>query len=195
MTDFAALAPTFTAFAVELADAARRLQAELSTEALDVEVKPDRSFATALDTRIEAHLRAMTRQRWPGHGIIGEEEDWVDSDAEHVWVLDPIDGTAAFKCGLYDAARQRPGVFVTVYIPRNPHGTLCDERLTWLDACLTVWPERPTLVFMHHPPSKPASVTWTCRTCSTPMLWPACSRAIRRSDTWPAAMCTVPPKQ
>jgi 3',5'-cyclic AMP phosphodiesterase CpdA len=31
-------------------------------------------------------------------------------------------------------------------------GRLCDERLTWLDAELAAARDRPTLVFMHHPP-------------------------------------------
>jgi 3',5'-cyclic-AMP phosphodiesterase len=31
-------------------------------------------------------------------------------------------------------------------------GGLCEDRLRWLDARLTDAPERPTVVFMHHPP-------------------------------------------
>jgi Icc protein len=31
-------------------------------------------------------------------------------------------------------------------------GALCDERLEWLDAALSEEPDRPTLIFMHHPP-------------------------------------------
>jgi 3',5'-cyclic AMP phosphodiesterase CpdA len=31
-------------------------------------------------------------------------------------------------------------------------GALCEERLSWLDAALRARPERPTLIFMHHPP-------------------------------------------
>ncbi|MFP2911081.1 phosphodiesterase [Pyxidicoccus sp. 3LFB2] len=37
-------------------------------------------------------------------------------------------------------------------VPGAPGGKLCDERLAWLDARLSEAPERPTLVFMHHPP-------------------------------------------
>ena len=32
------------------------------------------------------------------------------------------------------------------------NGTLCAERLDWLRSTLEVEPERPTLLFMHHPP-------------------------------------------
>ncbi len=31
-------------------------------------------------------------------------------------------------------------------------GTMCAERLGWLDETLSSEPERPTLIFMHHPP-------------------------------------------
>ncbi|WP_421780772.1 phosphodiesterase [Kiloniella litopenaei] len=34
------------------------------------------------------------------------------------------------------------------------HGLICDERLQWLNNKLTDAPERPTLIFMHHPPAK-----------------------------------------
>lgn len=37
-------------------------------------------------------------------------------------------------------------------LPGEVSGGLCDERLAWLDARLCEQPERPTLVFMHHPP-------------------------------------------
>jgi 3',5'-cyclic AMP phosphodiesterase CpdA len=33
-------------------------------------------------------------------------------------------------------------------------GTLCSERLAWLDARLGEQPDRPTVLFMHHPPFK-----------------------------------------
>ena len=31
-------------------------------------------------------------------------------------------------------------------------GALCEERLAWLDAALAAEPDRPALIFMHHPP-------------------------------------------
>ena len=37
-------------------------------------------------------------------------------------------------------------------LPGKSRGELCDERLAWLDAKLREAPDRPTLVFMHHPP-------------------------------------------
>ena len=37
-------------------------------------------------------------------------------------------------------------------IPGEPGGRLCKERLAWLDDRLAEQPDRPTLLFMHHPP-------------------------------------------
>lgn len=45
-------------------------------------------------------MRAMIQERFPDHGIIGEEFGNHNPDAHHVWVLDPIDGTKAFISGL-----------------------------------------------------------------------------------------------
>lgn len=37
-------------------------------------------------------------------------------------------------------------------IPGRTAGTLCQDRLEWLESTLSAAPERPTVVFMHHPP-------------------------------------------
>ena len=100
MSQYEAMIASCAAFAVELAECARHLLVEFEHAPLNVELKTDRSFVTAMDARIETELRIMISDRWPEHGIIGEEEKWHAPDAEWVWVLDPIDGTAAFIAGL-----------------------------------------------------------------------------------------------
>lgn len=87
-------------FAHELADAAHALLAPAAALRPEVEVKADRSFVTALDAQIEARLREMIAARHPAHGILGEEQGASRTDAECVWVLDPIDGTAPFVAGV-----------------------------------------------------------------------------------------------
>jgi 3',5'-cyclic AMP phosphodiesterase CpdA len=37
-------------------------------------------------------------------------------------------------------------------LPGKTGGLMCAERLAWLDARLAEAPDRPTLIFMHHPP-------------------------------------------
>lgn len=55
---------------------------------------------TEADRGAEAAIRKLIGERFPEHGVIGEEYGEDRSDAEFVWVLDPIDGTRAFISGL-----------------------------------------------------------------------------------------------
>ena len=87
----------FKSFAGTLADTAREIVA--SYHALphtDIEIKPDGSPVTVADKECERCLREMIREKFPAHGIIGEEFGNENTDAEFVWSLDPIDGTKSF---------------------------------------------------------------------------------------------------
>ena len=55
---------------------------------------------TQADRGAEAAIRQVIAERHPDHGVIGEEYGEDRPDAEFVWVLDPVDGTRAFICGL-----------------------------------------------------------------------------------------------
>lgn len=55
---------------------------------------------TDADKGAEAAIRKLIAERYPDHGVIGEEYGEDRPGAEFVWVLDPIDGTRAFIAGL-----------------------------------------------------------------------------------------------
>ncbi len=55
---------------------------------------------TAADRAAEQAMRALIRGTFPSHGVRGEEFPDDGVDADYVWVLDPIDGTKSFICGL-----------------------------------------------------------------------------------------------
>ncbi len=55
---------------------------------------------TKADRGAEQAIRQLISQRYPAHGVIGEEYGRDREDAEFVWVLDPVDGTRAFVAGL-----------------------------------------------------------------------------------------------
>jgi myo-inositol-1(or 4)-monophosphatase len=55
---------------------------------------------TEADRAAEVVIRNRIRERFPHHGLLGEEFGSDRIDAEFVWVVDPIDGTRAFLCGL-----------------------------------------------------------------------------------------------
>ena len=48
-------------------------------------------------------MRQRIAERFPDHGIFGEEEGMKqpqETDAQYLWVLDPIDGTKSFITGI-----------------------------------------------------------------------------------------------
>lgn len=55
---------------------------------------------TEADKGAERVIRALISERYPDHGVIGEEYGEDRPDAEFVWVLDPVDGTRQFIAGL-----------------------------------------------------------------------------------------------
>lgn len=92
----------FETFAVELAHAASAVTLPLFRSGLAAENKAATGFdpVTEADRGAEAAIRRLIAARFPDHGVIGEEYGADRPDAEHVWVLDPVDGTRAFIAGL-----------------------------------------------------------------------------------------------
>lgn len=54
---------------------------------------------TAADRAVEARLRAGIRERFPDHGVFGEEHAAVPGSSPWSWMIDPIDGTRGFVSG------------------------------------------------------------------------------------------------
>jgi inositol-phosphate phosphatase / L-galactose 1-phosphate phosphatase / histidinol-phosphatase len=89
----------FIALANRLADAARPVVKKYFRTPVAVDVKDDDSPVTIADREVEAVMRALIRETFPGHGILGEEHGSENTGADYVWILDPIDGTKAFITG------------------------------------------------------------------------------------------------
>ncbi len=88
------------AFAHHLADASGAMLRVAALLSPEVGLKADASYVTNTDKAIELRLREMIQKAYPEHGIFGEEFGNVNIQSEFVWVLDPIDGTAAFVAGI-----------------------------------------------------------------------------------------------
>lgn len=92
----------FEAFAHELADAARDATLPgFRQQTLVIDKGADGAFdpVTEADREAERVMRDLIHTIYPAHGIIGEE--FADENgSELAWVLDPIDGTRAYICGL-----------------------------------------------------------------------------------------------
>ena len=91
--------PALLAAAEAAADAAGAVIRPLFRSPLLVEAKGDASPVTEADRGAERAMRAVLAERFPGHGIWGEEYGPDRADAEWLWLLDPIDGTRAFVTG------------------------------------------------------------------------------------------------
>ena len=94
------LDPEFSTLAHRLADAASLAAMQHFRTGFAIETKDDASPVTRADREAEATMREQINAAFPTHGILGEEYGAERTDAEFVWVLDPIDGTRAFINGI-----------------------------------------------------------------------------------------------
>lgn len=88
-------------FAVEIArQAGEQTLAGFRKTELTVERKSDGSPVTAVDRAAEELLRDRIAERFPEDAILGEEFGETPGRSSYRWVLDPIDGTKTFICGV-----------------------------------------------------------------------------------------------
>ncbi len=96
MQDDASIIPFLKKLAHE---SARVINPLFANPQLEVEWKEDETPVTHADRKAEEVMRSLISEKWPEHGIIGEEYGEINPDAEFTWVLDPIDGTRSFAAG------------------------------------------------------------------------------------------------
>ena len=85
--------------AVRACRAAGRIQVAAFGTAPAVEHKGEIDLVTAIDRRSEKAILATIGRAFPGHGVLAEESDPRAGDAEHLWVVDPLDGTTNYSRG------------------------------------------------------------------------------------------------
>jgi histidinol-phosphatase len=88
------------AFALEAVDAADAVARRWFRRDVEIATKPDRTYVTAADREVEQLLRARIADRYPAHGLVGEEYGVEHGEAESRWYIDPIDATANFVRGI-----------------------------------------------------------------------------------------------
>ncbi|MCV2871463.1 inositol monophosphatase [Defluviimonas sp. WL0050] len=85
--------------AIQIAEAAGKVAMRHFRGALGVDFKSDDSPVTQADRAVEAEVRRLIADRFPGHGIYGEEQGIERGEADDLWIVDPIDGTRSFMTG------------------------------------------------------------------------------------------------
>lgn len=86
-------------FARTLAEASGEILRDGFKTGYKVEQKADLSPVTQLDIAVEERIRALIEEKFPEHGIVGEELGNIREESPYQWVIDPIDGTKAFIAG------------------------------------------------------------------------------------------------
>ena len=88
-------------FALELARLAGSIALANFRRNVDIKNKDSSGFdpVTNADHAIEQVLRTTILERYPDHGIVGEEQGRTESLSPYTWYVDPIDGTRAFMMG------------------------------------------------------------------------------------------------
>jgi myo-inositol-1(or 4)-monophosphatase len=115
--------------------AARGLKRDFGeVEKLQVSLKGPANFVTAADRKAEEVLREELAKARPGYGFIGEESGRHEgSDATHLWIVDPLDGTTNFLHGIphfaISVALEREGALVAglIYNPATDEMFLAER--------------------------------------------------------------------
>lgn len=83
-------------------------QRHMLSHAADVTIKADGSWVTAVDFAVQAEVQQYLAEHFPAIGFLGEEMSAAEQEAawarclsgeQHLWVVDPLDGTSNFRAG------------------------------------------------------------------------------------------------
>ena len=85
--------------ALEISETAAAIPLRHFRSALAVEDKADQSPVTVADRETEEHITRAILDRFPQHGIFGEEFGRRETSGSLTWIIDPIDGTKSFISG------------------------------------------------------------------------------------------------
>lgn len=90
------------AFFEEIASASAETTLPYFRQSIAIDNKLETGFdpVTEADKSAERAIRALIERDYPQDGIHGEEYGLVRENAARRWVIDPVDGTRAFICGL-----------------------------------------------------------------------------------------------
>ena len=87
-------------FALDAAWQAGRITLGYFQTGVRADRKADNTPVTIADREAEQKIRQMIQERWPDHGIHGEEYGRSPTNSGYTWSIDPIDGTKSFISGV-----------------------------------------------------------------------------------------------
>jgi myo-inositol-1(or 4)-monophosphatase len=90
---------TWVPGAAKIAVEAGRQLRDFFLAGVETEYKGEVDLVTVADRTVEAYVRASLAERFPQHGVYGEEGTRDRMDADFRWYVDPLDGTTNFAHG------------------------------------------------------------------------------------------------
>jgi len=85
--------------AVEAALAAGRIQKERADSVGEIQYKGEINLVTEVDLLCEQEVIRRIQGAFPGHAFLAEESGATKGDADHLWIIDPLDGTVNYAHG------------------------------------------------------------------------------------------------
>lgn len=86
----------FLQTAIQAARAGEEIIKQYYRVDINVRLKADRTPVTVADIETEKAIKTILQTAFPEDGFYGEETGRNRTDAEYVWLVDPIDGTKSF---------------------------------------------------------------------------------------------------
>lgn len=74
-------------------------RASLNLERLQIDRKQHNDFVTEVDKAAEEAIIETLSEAYPNHGFLAEESGELATNADHIWIIDPLDGTTNFIHG------------------------------------------------------------------------------------------------
>ncbi|NIQ02151.1 MAG: inositol monophosphatase [Nitrospinaceae bacterium] len=109
--------------AVEAARAAGRIQKERADRVGEIQYKGEINVVTEVDLLCEKEVIGRIKKQFPTHAFLAEESGVTEGDADHMWIIDPLDGTVnyahGYPCYCVSIGYQRKGE-VVVGVVYNP---------------------------------------------------------------------------
>lgn len=149
---------------------------------LEVTTKSDLTPVTRADVECEQEIRRIILGAFPEHGFFGEETGQTQGRAEHVWLVDPIDGTKAF-------VRQYPFFSTQIALMRGgklvlgvSNATMFDE-LAWAERGHGAWLNgEPLEVGTIDDPDRAAVSLGNLKSLARSAGWAALGGVVARAD-------------
>ncbi len=85
--------------AVEAARAAGRILKERADRVGKIQYKGEIDPVTEIDLLCEQEVIGRIQKAFPSHAFLAEESGATEGDADHLWVIDPLDGTVNYAHG------------------------------------------------------------------------------------------------